>query len=102
MDSIKEITSAELQEMLDQDKKISLIDVREEEEVANGMIEGAQHIPLREIPEAIESLDKEAEYVLICHSGMRSMNAALFMKEEGFNVLNLEGGMMKWDGELVF
>ncbi|QTN01529.1 rhodanese-like domain-containing protein [Sediminibacillus dalangtanensis] len=101
MDSIKEITSAELQEMLGQGEKISLIDVREEEEVANGMIEGAVHIPLREIPEAIESMDKQTEYVLICHSGMRSMNAALFMQEEGFVVRNLVGGMMKWDGELI-
>ncbi|SDM12061.1 rhodanese-like domain-containing protein [Sediminibacillus halophilus] len=101
MDSIKEITSAELQEMLEQGENISLIDVREEEEVANGMIEGAVHIPLQEIPEAVESLDKQMEYVLICHSGMRSMNAAIFMQEEGFVVRNLVGGMMKWDGELI-
>ncbi len=102
MESIKEITAAELQEMLEQDTKVSLIDVREEEEVATGMIEGAVHIPLREIPEAIESLDKQTEYIVICHSGVRSMNAALFMKDEGFNVHNLAGGMMKWNGELIF
>ncbi|SDK09348.1 rhodanese-like domain-containing protein [Sediminibacillus albus] len=101
MDDIKEITSTELQDMLDEKSDIVLIDVRENEEVAQGMIEEAEHIPLREIPEALKELDKQKNYVLICHSGMRSMNAALFMNEEGFKVMNLTGGMLEWDGEIV-
>lgn len=101
MDHINEITPQELRELRKKEDLV-VIDVREKEEVAQGMIEDAKHIPLQEIPEALENLDKNKHYVLVCRSGRRSMNAALYMDEQGFNVSNMVGGMLEWDGEVVF
>lgn len=103
MQNINEITSTELQNMLDQNKNVTLIDVRENEEVANGMIPTSKHIPLQQIPESLDQLNKDQEYIMICRSGRRSMNAAQYMKENGYNnVSNLADGMLGWDGEVVF
>ncbi|WP_102028484.1 rhodanese-like domain-containing protein [Salirhabdus sp. Marseille-P4669] len=101
--NIKEIEPEQLDQLIETDKnEYVIIDVREDEEVANGMIKGAKHIPLQNIPEAIANLDTEKEYVLVCRSGRRSLNACLYMEKEGFNVRNMVGGMLEWKGEVVF
>ncbi|WLR45966.1 rhodanese-like domain-containing protein [Halobacillus litoralis] len=103
MSQIKEITPQQVEEKINNNDDFTIIDVREDEEVSQGMVPNAKHIRLGDIPEKIESLPKDQEYVMICRSGRRSMNAAEFMKERGFgNVQNMEGGMLKWQGELVF
>ncbi len=102
MAQIKEITTKQLQEKLEQNETLNIIDVREDEEVANGMIPTAKHIPLQQIPEAINNLDKNQEYIMVCRSGGRSMNAALYMDQQGFKPINMAGGMLDWNGEVVF
>ncbi|MFD2043210.1 rhodanese-like domain-containing protein [Ornithinibacillus salinisoli] len=103
MEQIKEITPEEVEKIVGEtDEDIVIIDVREDEEVAQGMIEGAKHIPLGEIPEVEEDLDKEKNYILVCRSGRRSMNAALYLHDRGYKVVNMVGGMLEWDGEVVF
>lgn len=102
MDEVKEITTNDLQEKLENNESLNIIDVREDEEVANGMIPTAKHIPLQQIPEAINDLDQDQEYIMVCRSGGRSMNAALFMNQHGYKTINMAGGMLDWDGEVVF
>lgn len=103
MSQIREITPKEVERRIQQDDNFTIIDVREDEEVSQGMVPNAKHIRLGDIPNSIDELSKEQEYVMICRSGRRSMNAAEFMKEKGFkNVQNMEGGMLDWDGELVY
>ncbi|WP_101843230.1 rhodanese-like domain-containing protein [Halobacillus sp. Marseille-P3879] len=103
MSEVNIMTPEQLQQALDEDKKIEIIDVRENEEVAQGMIPTAKHIPLGNVPEEVDNLNPDKEYVLVCRSGRRSMNASEFLKEKGFKkVHNLEGGMLDWKGELVF
>ncbi|MFD2922786.1 rhodanese-like domain-containing protein [Halobacillus naozhouensis] len=103
MSNIPEITADELQEALDSNKEFTVIDVREDEEVEQGVIPTANHIPLGHIPEAVGNLDPRKEYIMVCRSGRRSMNASEFLKENGFEqVHNLKGGMLAWNGELVF
>lgn len=102
MSSIKEVTPVEVEEIIANSKDTVIIDVREDEEVANGMIHDALHIPLQQIPEKITNLNKEKEYILVCRSGGRSMKAALYMEEEGFKVANMVGGMLEWTDEIVF
>jgi rhodanese-related sulfurtransferase len=99
MADIKEITPAETAERME-DEQVEVIDVREDEEVAQGMIQDALHIPLGDIPEAAEKLDKEKEYILVCRSGRRSLNAAKYLEEQGFKALNMSGGMLKWEGNV--
>lgn len=100
MSEINEVTPQEVEKMID-DENIIIIDVREDEEVAQGIIEKAKHIPLGEIPEAVAELDKDKSYILVCRSGARSMNASKYMDEQGFKVSNMKGGMLDWDGEVI-
>jgi len=100
MGEIKEITPSEVEQMMNNDN-IVIIDVREDEEVAQGMIENAKHIPLGDVPEKVSELDKEKEYILVCRSGRRSLNASKYMDEHGFKVINMKGGMLEWEGDVI-
>ncbi|MFJ8235024.1 rhodanese-like domain-containing protein [Ureibacillus sp. NPDC094379] len=99
---MKTMTTDELINLLDANEDLNIIDVREDHEVENGMIPGAVHIPLGSIPEEAPNLDKSKEYILVCKGGVRSANAAEYLESQGFEVVNLEGGMMSYDGELEF
>lgn len=101
MEHIKEITPSELQKLRQEDENLVIIDVREDDEVAGGMIKNAKHIALQHIPYEKDKLDKTKHYVFVCRSGKRSMAAAAFMDEHGFNVCSLAGGMLEWDGEVI-
>lgn len=97
---MKEITANELLTKLNEGEKLNMIDVREDDEVAEGMVPGAQHIPLGDIPERFGELDKGQQYVMICRSGGRSGNACNFLSEQGYDVVNMTGGMLDWEGEV--
>ncbi len=98
---MKSISTNELQEQLKENKKLHMIDVREADEVAAGMIPGAVHIPLGDIPNRINDLDQSNAYILICRSGGRSGQATEFLAQQGFDVTNMTGGMLDWTGETV-
>ncbi|UJL45116.1 rhodanese-like domain-containing protein [Virgibacillus sp. NKC19-16] len=100
MGHINEMEPNELENRMKKDNDLVVIDVREDEEVAQGMIEDAKHIPLAQIPESKDALDKSKHYVFVCRSGKRSMKAASFMDEQGYQVSNMVGGMLKWEGEV--
>ena len=97
---MKEITAIELEEQLKEGQQVNMIDVREADEIATGKIIGAIHIPLGEVPERIDELDKNKPYTLICRSGGRSGRAAEFLEEEGYDVTNMTGGMLSWQGPI--
>ncbi|MFX3674016.1 MAG: rhodanese-like domain-containing protein [Paenisporosarcina sp.] len=98
---MKTITPEEVQEKIEAGEQLELIDVRESDEVATGMIAGAQHIPLGLIEFKHQELDKTKEYIMICRSGGRSGKACQFLEEQGFDVTNMSGGMLEWPGEVV-
>ena len=80
-----------------QNKKISLIDVRNDDEVSQGIINGAIHVPVLIIPQWLDMQDKKACYVFYCHSGIRSANVANIAEQlEYANVYNLSGGVLAW------
>jgi molybdopterin/thiamine biosynthesis adenylyltransferase/rhodanese-related sulfurtransferase len=96
MSEQSEIEPAELRRRLSAGG-IRLIDVREPHEWQLGHIEGAELIPLRSVPEAVERLGQDEEIVVYCHMGGRSARAAEFLREAGFTrVLNLTGGYGRW------
>ena len=99
MNEIKVISTEELEKKLKDNEKLELIDVRENEEVAEGMIPGAKHIPMGSIPENVDYFSKDKEYIIICRSGRRSENVCYFLQDQGFKVVNMEGGMLEWEGE---
>jgi len=78
-------------------RPVLLIDVRNADEVARGIIEGAVHIPLAMLPIQYEALNKAENIVFYCHSGVRSAHAAAFAVNKGYkNVYNLAGGVLGW------
>jgi len=78
-----------------------LLDVREPSELALASIEGAIHIPLAQIPQAVEQLPRDQEIIVLCHHGVRSAMAADFLERNGFeSVSNLEGGIDAWSREV--
>jgi rhodanese-related sulfurtransferase len=101
MEEIKEITAAEVKEKLERGEKLNLVDVREDEEVALGMIPGAKHIKMGEIPSRLDEFKKDEEYIFVCRSGARSENVCRYLQELGYNVRNMVGGMLAWEGDTV-
>ena len=96
---MKQITPAELAAWFDdqgRDKPV-LLDVREPWEWQTARIEGAQHIPMRDIPARLGELDPDQEVVAICHHGARSQQVAMFLEKNGFaKIHNLTGGVDAW------
>ncbi|MDF2535725.1 MAG: ytwF [Bacillales bacterium] len=99
---IRSISTGKLLEKVEKKQKFDLIDVREDFEVAEGMVPGATHIQLNEIPNRLDDLSKDKEYYIICRSGVRSLRVCEFLQDSGFNVMNVSGGMNSWFGEKVF
>lgn len=97
---IKSISSNELERLLEKNRTISIIDVREDEEVAFGKIPEAKHIRLGELPHRLDELDKNERHYLVCHAGVRSYHACEYLQSLGFDVVNVEGGMLDWQGEV--
>lgn len=74
-----------------------LVDVREVDEVAQGTLPEAIHIPLGDLPTRVGELDSTKPTLLLCRSGGRSGQAAEFLVQNGFeDVTNLVGGMLAW------
>jgi rhodanese-related sulfurtransferase len=74
-----------------------LLDVREPWEFQTCRIADSLPVPLRELPMRLGELNPEAETVVICHHGARSMHAALLLERQGFErVHNLAGGIDAW------
>ncbi|MHC0038930.1 rhodanese-like domain-containing protein [Pseudoneobacillus sp. C159] len=102
MEPIQIITPEELEQKLEAGEKLELVDVREDEEVAQGIIPGARHIRMGTIPENLHLFDKDTEYIIICRSGGRSANVCYYMRDQGYKVRNMVGGMLEWTGEKQF
>ncbi|MGE7928619.1 rhodanese-like domain-containing protein [Lysinibacillus xylanilyticus] len=97
---MKEISTKEVQQALEQGQAINLVDVREVDEVESGHIPGIIHIPLGLLEFRMHELNKKESYVMVCRSGGRSGSATQFLESQGFNVSNMVGGMLAWDGEV--
>ncbi len=97
MSSYTTITVEELKKRLDAGERIHLIDVREDEEVAQGIIPGAIHLPLGQVPQRLDEIPQEEEVIFICRSGYRSDQACQYLASLGYKgTTNLIGGMLAW------
>ena len=76
-----------------------LLDVREDNEWEAGRAADATHIALSAVPDHLEDFTKERLIVCVCRSGARSARAATFLLQNGYDAINLEGGMLAWADE---
>ncbi|KRE78831.1 sulfurtransferase [Arthrobacter sp. Soil763] len=90
------MTPQRLAEQLKTEGTLQIVDVRESGEVAEGMIPGAKHIALGELPGRMGELDKTVPVVAVCRSGRRSAAAADQLTTQGFTAYTMPGGMLDW------
>ena len=93
---MKEISFDEFYQLY-QKGSLSVLDVREVEEFETLHLEGAQNLPLSQLADTYDQLDKDQLYYVICKSGMRSARACQFLAEQGYDVINVQGGMMAFE-----
>lgn len=94
---MQEMNVKQLAERINSGTAPVLIDVREPNEYAFVRLPGAVLKPLGGIHQWAQELDKDQEYVLYCHTGARSGQAAYLLERMGFKqVINLSGGIDSW------
>lgn len=75
-----------------------LLDVREDDEWQRGHAPDAQHIPMGDVPARIAEIDPEKSLYVICHAGGRSMRVSQYLQRNGYEPVNVSGGMLAWAG----
>ena len=98
-----EILPAEVKARLNRGEKLILVDVREPWEHQICRIDGARLIPLGSLAASLQTLpdEDEGELICYCHHGMRSMDAAAWLRFQGFaKAKSLAGGIERWSREI--
>jgi len=95
-----QIAPRDVKQRLDRGDKLLLVDVRQEWEHAKCRITGAVHVPLGAIPSRMDVFEDADEVVLYCHHGMRSLDAAAFLRQQGINARSMSGGIERWSAEI--
>ncbi len=99
-DAVAEVTPRALAARLLEGADVDLIDVREPREWEIGHLPGARLMPLATLPDALSSLDRAREIVVMCRSGQRGGTAARQLAAAGFRVSNLAGGLLRWSDDV--
>lgn len=103
-DTKREIKTVEVQEFKTKiaNPDVQLIDVRDAELYSEGHIPGAVNIELssENFVDMIQTLDKENPVAVYCRGGRQSAEAAQKLQDAGFEVIELKGGILTWDGEV--
>jgi len=87
----------ELKARRDRGENPLVLDVREEWELQLACIPGVVHLPMNQVQARLEELSRDAETIVMCHAGGRSMRVAQYLSNQGFtNVANLAGGITAW------
>ncbi|HRO31086.1 rhodanese-like domain-containing protein [Citricoccus sp.] len=92
---MSEITITEADQRRAQDQ---VLDVREDFEVAEGMIPGAIHIPMGQLGTRLDELDRTRPVIVVCRSGSRSARVAEALEAAGYAADTMGGGMVAWQG----
>jgi rhodanese-related sulfurtransferase len=96
-----EITPADVKARLDRGEELFLVDVREPWEYQLCRIEGAKHVPLGSLAANLNMLPDVDEVICYCHRGMRSLDAAAWLRFQGIEkAKSLAGGIERWSLEV--
>jgi rhodanese-related sulfurtransferase len=98
--NIPEITPAEFVARRQSGADLTLLDVREDWELGVASVPGVLHIPMGDVADRVGELDKSKEVVVLCRSGRRSLEVARFLQQNGFNAVNLAGGILAWSRDV--
>lgn len=95
-----DVEPRELSTRLSEMPRLQLLDIREPWEVSRAGIAGARVLPMGEIEEKLDLLDRNAELIVFCHHGVRSRAATDWLRGQGFRARNLAGGIDRWSREI--
>ncbi len=96
-----EVAPSEVKSLLERGEEFVFVDVRETWEYDAAHIDGSTLIPLREIPANLHRLQTAGEVVLFCHHGMRSLDAATWLRSQGVEgARSMSGGIDRWSVEI--
>ncbi len=96
-----EIEPGEVSQMLARGDEFLLVDVREPWEYETARIEGSVLVPLREIPGNVSRLPDTDPIILYCHHGIRSLDAAAWLRSQGIRgARSMAGGIDRWSIEV--
>ncbi|HYF93233.1 MAG TPA: rhodanese-like domain-containing protein [Symbiobacteriaceae bacterium] len=99
---MESVSTQELQERVERREKLTIVDVREPWEYAEGHIPGSILRPLGQIKTWANEFDKDREILLICRTASRSAAAYKYMRSMGFtNIKNVSGGIITWRGRVA-
>jgi len=95
-------TPQEINELLNNppESGLQLLDVREPWEYDVVHIPNFTLIPLGQLAQQTEKLDKSTPVAVLCHHGIRSAHACYFLEKEGFDTINISGGIDLWARQL--
>lgn len=95
---VRSLTARQVTALRAQSKQpVTILDVREPWEYERVHLPDCLHIPMDDLRERLDELDREQTYVILCHHGNRSQQVASFMQSRGFkDVINLTGGIEDW------
>ena len=100
-DSPLEVTVGDTKQLLDSGRKVTLLDVREPFEVAICRIDGSLHVPMRAVAENLSAFPRDEPTIVYCHTGMRSLHVARFLREHGVKeASSMAGGIQSWADEI--
>jgi rhodanese-related sulfurtransferase len=98
--TVAEITPTEFVARRERGESLTLLDVREEWELGVASVPNVVHIPMGEVADRLGELERGREVVVLCRSGRRSLQVANFLQQNGFQAVNLAGGILAWSREL--
>lgn len=96
-----ELSVQEVKQRLDDDSSaFSFIDCREQVEYDAARIDGATLIPMNEIPGRVSEIDKDKPVIIHCHHGGRSYRVMEYLRSQGYQAINMAGGIDAWSLEI--
>jgi rhodanese-related sulfurtransferase len=98
--NIPELSPAEFLQRRQQGDSLTLLDVREDWEISVASVPGVVHIPMAQVQARLSELDKNTEIVVLCRSGRRSLEIARMLQSNGYQAINLAGGILAWSHDI--
>ena len=96
-----QISAKEVNERVGRGDKLLLVDVREQWEYDLSKIPGAKLIPLGTLPAKLDTLLEADEVICYCHHGMRSLDAVVWLRQQGVeHAKSMAGGIERWSVEV--
>jgi rhodanese-related sulfurtransferase len=97
MDDVSVVAQAEVADLPSEfGPSVVLLNVRGDDEWQRGHAAGAQHIPMGDVPARIAEIDPAAQLFVICHLGGRSLRVSHYLQRNGYEPVNVNGGMSAW------